>query len=388
MLIPVRTKIAAGHTVNILANSGVLDIIQHVNFMDTPARKPMSKIRHALLWTALALIIFLIFMSIYGAFIGAGRAQVFFNRLPLAVYWIAFVLVLIIGIAAFPRLVHSRELLLIHVGCVLVLLGGMWGSQAGHTLQKRLFKIDKIRSGLMVIEEDHNDNQVLLGADRTEDLPFEIKLKDFRLEFYEPEYLIIRSRDGQSWRIPFELGKEIPLGGEIGSVKVLRKFENFRITMDGNNRNITDSPQTGYNPAIEIRMTQPDGTITMKYAFEKFPGHGHPQENFTFGYQRIVREYISELQVIKDGKVVAEKNIEVNHPLHYGGYHFYQQDYDHENLRYTVLKVVSDTGVPLVYAGYWMLCFGVIWLMWLSNIVKNKRTKKLNKWKRNILLRV
>ena len=388
MLIPVRTKIAAGHTVNILANSGVLDIIQHVNFMDTPARKPMSKIRHALMWTALALIIFLIFMSIYGAFIGAGRAQVFFNRLPLAVYWIAFVLVLIIGIAAFPRLVHSRELLLIHVGCVLVLLGGMWGSQAGHTLQKRLFKIDKIRSGLMVIEEDHNDNQVLLGADRTEDLPFEIKLKDFRLEFYEPEYLIIRSRDGQSWRIPFELGKEIPLGGEIGSVKVLRKFENFRITMDGNNRNITDSPQTGYNPAIEIRMTQPDGTITMKYAFEKFPGHGHPQENFTFGYQRIVREYISELQVIKDGKVVAEKNIEVNHPLHYGGYHFYQQDYDHENLRYTVLKVVSDTGVPLVYAGYWMLCFGVIWLMWLSNIVKNKRTKKLNKWKRNILLRV
>ena len=36
-----------------------------------------------------------------------------------------------------------------HLGCILVLLGGMWGSNAGHAMQKRLFGIDKIPRGQM-----------------------------------------------------------------------------------------------------------------------------------------------------------------------------------------------------------------------------------------------
>jgi hypothetical protein len=45
------------------------------------------------------------------------------------------------------------------------------------------------------------------------------------------------------------------------------------------------------------------------------------------GYGRIVKDYISELEIVRNGNVVAAKNVEVNHPLHYGGYHFFQRSY-------------------------------------------------------------
>ena len=48
----------------------------------------------------------MIFLSIYGAFLGAERAEEFFNRLPLAVYWVALMIVLIIALASFRRLVY------------------------------------------------------------------------------------------------------------------------------------------------------------------------------------------------------------------------------------------------------------------------------------------
>ena len=83
--------------------------------------------------------------------------------------------------------------------------------------------------------------------------------------------------------------------------------------------------------------------------------------------------YISDLKVIVDGKVAAEKSIEVNKPLHYGGYHFYQSSYDDKEGLYTVLSVTSDTGLYLVYAGYLMLSVGVFWHFWLRKAFKTTK---------------
>ena len=47
----------------------------------------MNRFKRAVLWAVLAAIILLTVLSIYGAFIGADRAQAFFSSLPLAVYW-------------------------------------------------------------------------------------------------------------------------------------------------------------------------------------------------------------------------------------------------------------------------------------------------------------
>jgi cytochrome c biogenesis protein ResB len=92
-------------------------------------------------------------------------------------------------------------------------------------------------------------------------------------------------------------------------------------------------------------------------------------------YHRTISDYISEIEIVENDKVVGAKDVEVNHPLHFGGYHFYQSSYDDKAERYTVLSVHADTGLFVVYAGYWLLCLGIIWHLWLRHVLARIRSK-------------
>jgi cytochrome c biogenesis protein ResB len=81
-----------------------------------------------------------------------------------------------------------------------------------------------------------------------------------------------------------------------------------------------------------------------------------------------IKDYISEVEVVRDDKVVKTFEIEVNKPLHYGGYYFYQSSYDREQGEYTVLMVRSDSGTMISYAGFYLLGLGVFGSLWLREI--------------------
>jgi len=167
---------------------------------------------------------------------------------------------------------------MIHAGCLLILAGGMYGSQAGHQLQRRFFGTQKVYSGYMIIFEG-SSTKYIVTEDFTQklcELPFSIKLKDFRLEYYPKD----------------------------------------------------NSSET----------------------------------------QQVIRDYFSDVVIIANGKEVAGNTIEVNHPLHYGGYHFYQHSYDSQGGEYTILSVASDSGLYAVYGGYWSLCLGIFWQFWFRQI--------------------
>jgi len=327
------------------------------------------------MWTTMVLIALLFCLSVYGAFLGPKRAKEFFNSIPLAVFWLLYIIILIAGIGLFRRLLRVPALLLIHAGCIFILAGALWSSTGGHELRQKLLGIDKIRTGQMVIYEGDLENLVALENNQQAKLPFSVKLKDFRIEYYKPEYLWVQSREGQSWKIPVETGGEFSLGADFGTVKILKVFENFKITIDGDKRRAIDDSGPGSNPAIEVEIKSPDGIVDTRYVFERFPGHSYPEDRLLLSYHRIISDYISELEIIKDGKVLAKKDIEVNHPLHFGGYHFYQSSYDAEAGQYTVLEVVSDSGLSLVYGGYLMLCIGVLWHLWLRHIFTGIKLK-------------
>ena len=82
-----------------------------------------------------------------------------------------------------------------------------------------------------------------------------------------------------------------------------------------------------------------------------------------------IKDFKSALTVTKQGKPILKKTIEVNKPLHYGGYHFYQSGFDMENQRYTILSVVSDSGLKIVYCGYWLIIAGVFTKFWIEPII-------------------
>ncbi|MHC4623896.1 MAG: cytochrome c biogenesis protein ResB [Planctomycetota bacterium] len=334
----------------------------------------MAKLKRAVLWCALALMVLLTVLSVYGAFLGAERARESFNSMAAGVYWSALGAGLILGLFLFRRLIRVPALLLMHFGCILILLGSGWGSGAGHRLQAKVFGIEKIRKGRMIILEGETANEVALeNAAVIKRLPFSLRLKDFRVEHYEPEYLDIESQQGPSWRIPVEIGSEFSLGEGFGTVRIVEAFENFKITFEEGKSVALDDPQPGYNPALEVQIRHANGDVRTQYVFERFAGHVHPEDKFQFYYRRVISDYISEVEVIKEDKVAAEKDIEVNHPLHFGGYHFYQQDYDDEGHRYTILQVVSDSGLNLVYVGYVILCIGVFQHLWLREIRSERR---------------
>jgi hypothetical protein len=239
-----------------------------------------DKFGRAVMWVALAMVVLLIFLSVYGAFLGPYQAKTFFNSPALSAYWLVLMVFLVTAFTAFCRPVRLPGLFLMHGSCILVLAGALWGSGAGLEVGNRLFGADKIQAGRMLVFEGDAENRVKLeGGDQIKELPFHIKLKDFRVEYYES-----------------------------GSV----------------------------------------------------------------------RDYISDVQVIKDGNVV-EKSIKVNHPLCFGGYYFYQSAYDTQGPKYKVLSVVSDTGLSLVYSGYLAIGVGVFWHFWFRHIfTKGKVAERIN----------
>ncbi len=332
-----------------------------------------EKFRRAVMWVALVLTILLILLSIYGAFLGSYQAKDFFNSPALSAYWLAFIALLIAAFVTFRRLIRLPGLLLIHAGCILILAGALWGSGTGLKIKNQLFGTDKIQAGQMTILEGHTENRITLeDSDQTKELPFHIKLNDFRIEYYKPEYLEILTSQGRS-KIPVEIGSVWSIGPDFGTVTIVRVFENFKISIDGDSKTVIDDPQPGYNPALQLWIKNSAGAVITRYVFERFPDHIHPGDKFLLRYHKPIRDYISDIQVIKDGKVVAEKAIEVNHPLHFSGYHFYQSSYGIQAHRYTVLSVVSDTGLNLVYAGYLTLGVGVFWHFWVRHILTKRR---------------
>jgi hypothetical protein len=313
----------------------------------------MIRFRRAVLWAALTAIVLLALLSVYGAFLGAERAQAFFNSLPLAVYWLALTVLLIVGLVIFRRLLQIPS------------LGGMWGSKAGHTMQRQLFGLSKIPKGQMMIREQAEDNRVIASdGDEPRQLPFSVRLKDFRMEYYKPGTLIIRSRAGQMWQLPAEPGAQLSLGDTFGRASVQKVFENFKLRKEDGKTVPYDAPG-GSNPALQVQIDRLDGTSTAGYVFEQFEPIFAEPIDLDLSYRRMVRDYVSDLEIVQNGKIVAAKEIEVNHPLHYGGYHFYQHSYGaDERGEYTVLLVVSDSGLNLVYGGYMMLIAGVAWHFW------------------------
>jgi hypothetical protein len=412
----------------------------------------MNKFRRELMWAALGLLVVLTFLSIYGAFIGADRAKMFFNSTPAVVFWVLLALALIAGFVAFRRLTRVPGLLLMHAGCVLILIGAALGSEIGYKITGN----DKIIEGYMQIFEGQSTNQVrteeklplfsvgiqfagslderripqnlrqefvkqqaalseaarvfvsqpggvwIIAEDdgqyyirregsklkvydfirEMRELPFSVRLNDFRLEYYQPkvEYLRVETNKGVR-QVVAEVGRQLDLGPEFGTARIVRKYQNLKISIEGGETTYYEDPNPGSNPALEVEITKPDGESETRYVFSLHPGFTHSDSGPRLVYDKprggAIRDYISELEVIdKQDTVLAQKDIEVNHPLHYGGYHFYQSSYDAQAGRYTVLQVVSDTGAKIVFAGYWMLCLGAFWHMWLRRLLKNIRGKK------------
>jgi hypothetical protein len=114
------------------------------------------------------------------------------------------------------------------------------------------------------------------------------------------------------------------------------------------------------------------GRLDFSLGLEKFEVERYPLPASSPGEEAPVRAYTSRLTVIKNGREVLRKDVGVNHPLHFGGYHVYQYSWGTDPVRgpYPVFLVASDQGLMVVYAGFVLLAAGVFRRCWIEPAVR------------------
>lgn len=86
-----------------------------------------------------------------------------------------------------------------------------------------------------------------------------------------------------------------------------------------------------------------------------------------------VRDYVSLLTVAAEGHKVLSATVEVNHPLSYRGYSFFQSDYRPDDPTFSGFQVVRDPGLWIVYLGLILNASGVICALLAAPLLKRKK---------------
>lgn len=285
--------------------------------------------------------------------------------------------------------------LLVHVGMLLTLVGGViklfWGER-----------------GSLQLREGEQTAVFVTDGNRQEQLPYTVQLVKFDIERYpapastnkpvantEAETLALQW-DGKDTgvELPVVIGDEravrppasTPDSNQAWRVTVLQRIPDFSI--DTATHVVQTRSDRMLNPAIRVRVVGRGATFE-RWLFARYPdfdlnamsGHASPPTPFKMRYKVMVstaeqpriKSFKSTLRILKGTTVVQERTIEVNSPLSYEGYSFYQSGYNEDDLSWTALLVVHDPSVPVVYLGFILLGIGAfLTAYWRAEKVKEE----------------
>lgn len=262
-----------------------------------------------------------------------------------------------------------------HVSLLLVLIGGvvrvLWGQK-----------------GVMQLHEGDVSRRVE-GSDTPIVLPFSVRLVKFELEHHDepgsaasadlapgsaPKLHVIWEEKQWEAEFPIDLNVPHPVGEPVGqeapyTVSVLRYLPDF-IMSSGEAKSRSDNP---VNPALFVSVTG-GGVTRTQWVFARFPDfseHGGAaamplkfrfemaQAPLSRGRPAAIKAFKSTVEIIEDGSVIDTRVIAVNSPYSHKGYTFYQMSYNPNDLSWSVLQVVKDPGVPIVYGGFILMMAGL-----------------------------
>ena len=240
------------------------------------------------------------------------------------------------------------------------------------------------------------------------ELPFTVKMRKFELEHYQPDLpkgkgladlLTVRWPEaGAMAAIPAEMqasevlapAGEAKNGPHALRVTVERYVPDFVVdTESGEVRSRSEIPN---NPALQVAVAG-GGTTNRVWVFARFPemnthvnsdGSALPLQ-FRFilnsakssaAEEAPVKAYKSTVAFVPATGEQTIRTIAVNSPVTYGGYTFYQLSYNPEDLTWTMLQVVRDPSVPVVYAGFALMMIGLSVVFCVGPYLDDQRRKK------------
>lgn len=332
------------------------------------------------------------------------QAESFFNSWPLVVFWCALLLSLLATVTLDRRVLLRPASMAMHFGAVMVLVGSMLSSQLGHDVLGRLTGAGKVRKAAMKIYEEQ-DSATLYDIKTSKpfaSLPFQLRLNDFSVDYYDPQPWSLRARlpqvdahghtvDAYQW-LDWQEGQPLRIPGTFVDLTVEQYVPNAQPIYANRQRPaIIDAPPdpTSHHPAVRIRLERADGKKAQAWlapdalsAAVEVPAlvGKLPRERMAIiellPPRGMIRSFNSDISVLEGAGQADRQTIRVNQPLHHRGYHFYQHNYDTIAHRYTVLTVVSDTGLWMVMAGFGLLLAGVFWFFWVKPAIAYFRRQR------------
>jgi len=364
-----------------------------------PGAIDMPRLRRWLLAAALAAILLLAVLSLVGAFLGAERAAALFRSPPLAAFWLLAAALLGAGLVALPRLWRRPGLAVLHLGALLVLVGGLWGSPASHALTARLFGTERVARGVLALERGRAANTVWDRQlnERRGRLGFLVRLDDLDVD-YAPWRLyasVQPAGDGpRRWRrVPWGPDSVARTGVDGITVGFLRWVPKANDLGRGPLPLLElRRGAAGYEGVPNPRATPADAPVDLPIAQHQMPPGTPPgaalyPDEATWeaaARPRVavappaepVRSHRPRVSVLRHGEVRATATLAPNHPLHYDGYHIYLNTCDPLKAEAAVVTVVSDRGLWAARAGFVLLAGGAAWQFWLAPIVRAARRRR------------
>jgi len=290
----------------------------------------------------------------------------------------AFLLILFqfltcLGLISIKRILQFKwsnvGFILNHVGLFLALIAGMLGTG---DLQR--LSINTYEGKPSWIATDAQKNQV--------ELPFAFYLKDFVIDEYPPKLALIDNKTGT---IVHNNGKNLYLV-EKGETYYFQNFEVKVIDFLASAGRIGDRyypvNELGSPPAAKISVKNIE-TDSIKDAWISSGSFSQPYEALKISdkYSMVmtipeVKKFSSDIDILtKEGERVSTV-LEVNKPFKFKGYKIYQLSYDDKMGKWSdlsVLELVRDPWLPVIYIGIFMMIAGAIYMFWMGNkITKNQ----------------
>ncbi|MBK5192197.1 MAG: cytochrome c biogenesis protein ResB [Flavobacteriaceae bacterium] len=280
-----------------------------------------------------------------------------------------------LGLISIKRILQFKwsnfGFILNHTGLFLALIAGILGTG---DLQR--LSINVYEGKPSWIATDANRNEV--------ELPFAFFLKDFLIDEYNPKLALVDNNTGS---ISHNNGKNLYLV-EKGETYY---FNNFEVKIEdflpnairfGMRYEVVN--EIGSPPAAKISVKNIE-TDTIQTGWISSGSFRYPYESFKISedYSVVmtipeVKKFSSDIDILtKDGERISAI-LEVNKPFSYKGWKIYQLSYDDKMGKWSnlsVLELVKDPWLPLIYIGIFMMIAGAFYMFWMGNKTTKNQLK-------------
>ncbi|MBI9040846.1 cytochrome c biogenesis protein ResB [Lutibacter sp.] len=278
-----------------------------------------------------------------------------------------------LGLISIKRILQFKwsnfGFILNHTGLFLALIAGILGTGDLQRLSVNVYE-----NKPSFIATDANRNEV--------ELPFAFYLKDFLIDEYNPKLALVDNKTGS---IAHNDGKNLYLV-EKGETYY---FNNFEVKIDDFLPNAIRFGmryeavnEIGSPPAAKISVKNIEND-SIQTAWISSGSFRYPYESLKISedYSVVmtipeVKKFSSDIDILtKQGERISTI-LEVNKPFKYDGWKIYQLSYDDKMGKWSdlsVIELVKDPWLPLIYIGIFMMIAGAIYMFWMGNkITKNQ----------------